>query len=136
MSSRMLLVIRLPRRSRWKVMAKRCASSRTRCSRYSASEPRRQADRVGRARPVHLLELLGQRGQRDLAVEPQLAHHPLRHAELPLAAVDQQQVGRVGEARLRPLPPPAPRPRSFRRGEPARQHLLHGGVVVVAGHAS
>ncbi len=113
-------------------MAKRCASSRTRCRRYSASEPAAQADRVGRAGPVHLLELLGQRGQLDLVLEPELAHHPLGHVQLPLAAVDEEQVGPVGEA---PGPPALGAARRLlQRGQPPRQHLLHGCVVVVAGH--
>jgi len=40
MSSSELFVIRLPRNSRWNVLAKRCASSRMRCSMNSASPPR------------------------------------------------------------------------------------------------
>ena len=55
--------------------------------------------RIGSAWPghEHLLEPLGQRGDRDLVVEPELLEHPDGHAELALAAVDQQQLRRVGE---------------------------------------
>ena len=61
-----------------------------------------QADRLGIAGPVDLLELLGQGGQLDLVFEPELTDDPLGHVQLPLAPVDQQQVGAVGEA-PRPL---------------------------------
>src|SRR6516165_3139436 len=54
-----------------------------------------QADRVGRPSAVDLLELLGQRRQLDLALEPELAQNTLGHAELALAAVDEQEVGPV-----------------------------------------
>ena len=69
-----------------------------------------QAHRVRRARPVDLLELLGQRRQLDLVLEPELAHHPLGHAELALAAVDQRAgwAGRRSGAAARPPAPPAP----------------------------
>ena len=71
-----------------------------------------QTHGIGRSGPVDLLELLGQRGQLDLALEPQLAHDPLGHAELALAAVDEEQVGPVGEAagvRSAPRAPPSAR---------------------------
>ena len=113
-------------------MAKRWASSRMRWSRYSASD--RRGIRTGSACAGHvdLLEPLGQRRHRDLLVEPQLLEHPHGHVELALAAVDQQQLRRVGELarslgdRLRPLGEVG--------GEAAGQHLLHGREVVVAGH--
>ena len=104
MPSSTLVVMRLPRSSRWNVMAKRWASSRMRCSRYSASDWRGQPDRVGLARHVHLLEPLGQRRHRDLVVEAELLEHPDGHAELALAAVDQQQLRRVGELARRVSP--------------------------------
>ena len=49
MSSSTDFVMRLPRSWRWYVMAKRWASSRMRCSMYSASEPR--GTRTGSASP-------------------------------------------------------------------------------------
>ena len=61
------------------------------------------------------------------SVEPELADHPLGHAELALAPVDQQEVGPVGEAA-------GSLGRLLERGEPPGQDLLHGGVVVVALH--
>ena len=46
---------------------------------------------------VHLLEALGQARHRDV-LEPELFEHPDGDAELALAAVDEHEVGRVGEA--------------------------------------
>ena len=91
-------------------------------------------DRVGPAGHVDLLEPLGQRRDRDLLVEAEVAHDPLGHGQLALAAVDQQQLRRVGEP-PGPLAPLADRavPLDEVGGEAAGQHLLHGGVVVVAG---
>ena len=59
-------------------------------------------DRLRAAGHVHLLEALGQRGDRDLVVQPELAHDPLGDTELALAAVDEEQLRRVGEL-ARPL---------------------------------
>ena len=59
------------------------------------------AQRVGPAGEVHLLELLGQGGHRDLLFQPQLFEDPQGHVELTLAAVDEQQLRRIGE----PAPP-------------------------------
>ena len=87
---------------------------------------------VGGARQVDLLEALGQRRRRDLLVEPQVLEDPHRHVELALAPVHQQQLRRVTELagalahRERPLVDVG--------GQAAREHLLHGGEVVVAGH--
>ena len=61
-----------------------------------------QTDRVGRARPVDLLELLGQGSQLDLPVEAELAPDPLGDMQLPLSPVDQEEVGAIREA---PGPP-------------------------------
>ena len=70
------------------------------------------------------------------SLQPELAHDPLGHAELALAAVDDEQLRRVGElARL------ARRARSGGRSllgevgrQPAGEDLLHRRVVVVARH--
>jgi hypothetical protein len=119
MSSRVLRSAALPRRSRWKVLAKRWASSRSRARRNSSAvlgaERQRLLDPAhehavgqiaGRHRP-----LLGQGDHvehRVVAVErdPEIAQRRHRHPELALAAVDHQQVGRrpgvvvAGGARL------------------------------------
>ena len=91
-------------------MAKRWASSRTCCSRYSASESRGIRTGSALAGQVDLLEPLGQAGDADV-LEAELLEHPDGHAELALAAVDEQQVRRVRE----PLALAA-RPRRARRG--------------------
>ena len=97
MSSSTDLVMRLSRSCRWYVMAKRCASSRTRCSRYSASDWRGMRIGSALAGDEDLLELLGQRRHRDLVVETEVFEHAHGDAELALAAVDEQQLRRVGE---------------------------------------
>ena len=95
-------------------MAKRCASSRMRCSRYSASDWR--GIRIGSASPGHVTSSnrLASDGHRDLLVEPELLEHPDGDAELALAAVDEQELGRVGEL-ARPLATPAGAARPGRR---------------------
>ena len=98
MSSSTLVVIRLPRSSRWKVLAKRWASSRIRCSRYSASVWRGMwtgSDRPGTNTSSNRLasDATGISSSR-----PSSRTHPLGHGQLALAAVDQQQLRRVGEA--------------------------------------
>ena len=65
-SSRTDLVIFLPRSWRWYVIAKRCASSRTCCSRYSASESRGMRTGSLAAGQVHLLEPLGEARDADV----------------------------------------------------------------------
>ena len=92
-------------------------------------------DGLAAARGVHLLEALGQRGDRDLVEEPERAHDPLGDGKLPLAAVDEQQLRRIREL-------PGTLTQLVQRaialveigGQPAGQHLLHRRVVVVAGH--
>src|SRR3546814_19775394 len=56
-----------------------------------------RSGRVGEPRDVDLLELLGQRCHRDLLRQAQLLEHAGGDAELPLAAVDQEQLRRVRE---------------------------------------
>ncbi len=92
--------------------------------------PPRHPHRIGGTGPVHLLELLGQRRHGDLLVEAELLEHPDGDPELPLAAVDEQQLRRVREAAtalgdrlVTVLDVGAQAP---------GQHLLHGGEVVVA----
>ena len=55
------------------------------------------ANGVGLTREVDLLEALGQGGHRDLVGQAEVLDDLDRHVELALAAVDEQQVGRVGE---------------------------------------
>ena len=57
----------------------------------------RDAHRLGLPGHVDLFEPLGQARHRDV-LEAQLLEHAHRDAELALAAVDQHEVGRVGEA--------------------------------------
>ena len=89
----------------------------------------RDAHRLGTARHEHLLELLGEGAHRDLLAEPHLVEHRSRHAELSLAAIHDQQLGRVGEAALLGW-------RQITLGQvvpqPPAQHLIHGRVVIVA----
>ena len=93
------------------------------------------ADGIGLAGHEDLFEALGQAGDGDLVLQPEGLDHPLGHVELAPAAVDHQQVGRVGEL---PRPPRSARQRPValgdQGGEAAGEHLLHGGEVVVAGH--
>ena len=56
----------------------------------------RDAHRLRLPRPVHLLEPLGEADHADV-LEPELLEHAHRDAELPLAAVDHEQVRRVRE---------------------------------------
>ncbi len=89
----------------------------------------RDAHRIGLSRHVHLFEPLGEAGDRDV-LEPQLLEHAHRHAQLALAAVDQHQVGRVGEALAAA--------RAFVAvlqvaTEAAGEHLLHRREVVLRG---
>ena len=108
-------------------MAKRCASSRTCCNRCSASS-RGYPQRVRLPGHVHLFEPLGQGRDRDL-LQAELFEHAYGYAELPLPAVDDQEVGRVCEALalagafVALLEVTA---------EPAGEHLLHRGEVVLA----
>ena len=124
---------RLVAAARWCSIAKRCASSRIRCSSCSASESR--GSRIGSERPGHedLLEPLGEADDRHAALGERLERpHPGR--ELALAAVDHDQRRQRGEARVavgvvrrevalleyrasrRTAPPPSPR---SRRGRPS-----------------
>ena len=134
MSSSALDVMRFDRRSRWNVLAKRWASSRMRCSMNKPSLPRAHLDGFGATRHVHLLELFGECGDRDLVGETELVDDPLGHVQLPLATIDDEQLGRVGEL-AGPVTPLLDRAVTLVdvRLQPAREHLFHGAVVVVAG---
>jgi hypothetical protein len=55
----------------------------------------RQAERLLLARPVDLLEFLGQADRRDVA-QPQLLQLHARRAKLAFAAVDEDEVGKCG----------------------------------------
>ena len=59
--------------------------------------PPRDLDGSDAAGQEDLLEPLGEAGDRDLVGQPERLDHPLGDAELALAAVDEQQLRRVGE---------------------------------------
>ena len=122
------VVIFLSRSWRWYVIAKRCASSRTCCSRYSASESRGM--RTGSARPgqVHLLEPLGEAGDADV-LEPSSSSTRTATSSWPLPPSISSRFGGYAN-RL-------PGVRAFVAlaevvAEPAGQHLLHRREVVLA----
>ena len=48
--------------------------------------------------PVDLLEVLARAASVDLVGQAQALEHPLPHRQLALAPVEQQELGRVGEA--------------------------------------
>ena len=107
-------------------MAKRCASSRTRCRRYSASLDRGRTTGSSSARAEDLLQALGQR--RELEA---IAHAPRRGrvdggVELAETPVDDEEVGVRTEAVAAGLVAPV--------GEPSVEHLAHRADVVVAPH--
>src|SRR4051812_818461 len=87
----------------------------------------RDAHRLRKTGPVHLLEPLGETGDADV-LEAQLLEDADRHAELALAAVDEQEVRRVRE--------PLARARPFVAlvevtAEPPGEHLFHRREVVL-----
>ena len=136
------------RRLRWWVIAKRCASSRTRCSRYRLSLVR--AMMTGSAWPgqPHLLQPLRQPDDGHV-VDAELVEGALRGRDLRRSAVDDDEAGRVGElagppglgvdqrravrrlvdteVRLRGLRPVVEEPL-----EPPADRLVHGRDVVLA----
>ena len=89
-------VMALPRFCRWKVIAKRWASSRIRCSRYRPAEARGQDHREVAVRQPDLLQPLGQADHVDV-LDAQLRQGAGGGVDLRLAAVDDDEVGRVGE---------------------------------------
>ena len=91
-------------------------------------------DRLGPPGHVHLLEPLGQRGDRDLRLQAQFPHDALGHRQLALAAVDDEQLRRVGEP-ARAFAPLPDRPVALGQvgREATGQDLFHRRVVVVAG---
>ena len=94
------VVIAFDRFSRWKVIAKRCASSRTRCSRYSPSDVRGRI--VGYCSPgSHTSSSRLASPTSAMSSMPELVEHRLGRRDLGRAAVDHDEVGRVGEL-LRP----------------------------------
>ena len=105
-------VIARSRRPRWWSIAKRCASSRTRCSSCEASESALEVDRLRAARDEDLLEPLGEadHGHAALGERPQ---RPQPGRELALAAVDHDQRGQRRRSSRRAC-------RRGARGRPAR----------------
>ena len=88
------VVIVLDRFSRWKVIANRCASSRTRCSRYSPSDVRGRIVGYSLARQPDLLQPLGQPDQRDV-VDAEVVEHRLRRGR-PAARRRRRRPGSAG----------------------------------------
>ena len=64
-------------------------------------------------------------GVQEVEIEPELAHDPLGHPELPLAPVDDDQVGAVGEAARPSLRQHHLGQREVRAG---RRLALHAGL--------
>ena len=79
------------RTSRWYVIANRCASSRMRCTRYSACDVAVEHDRLRNVRHVQLLEPLREARQRDLP-DAEVAHCVVRRGHLALASVHDHEV--------------------------------------------
>ena len=95
--------------------------------------------RVGSAGEEELLVALGEAGDGDVA-EPHLHQHRVGGAELALAAVDEDEVGKHAEALVRGVRPPAGPPRALGRGgvgdrEPLRlpRRLGHPAAAVAPG---
>ena len=110
-------------------MAKRCASSRSRWTKKSAGSRGEQAERLAALDEEGLAARvavgpLGDRGERH-ARHAERGQDLARGLELPLAAVDDDEVGRVGKSpRVRRLA------LAQKPGEAAGQHLAHHRVVV------
>ena len=123
-------VPRAERRWRWKSSAKRCASSRTRCS--SCSPALCWSSRIGSGRPArNLLDPLRERDHRDTRQLVGL-HRGERGRQLTFAAVDHNEVRRRREPLVvLPRPRAAAQPR-----EPARDDLCHRGEVVLTVEAA
>ena len=79
------------------LMAKRCASSRTRCKRNMASEPRGRI--AGNSSPgIHLLESLCKAHDTHRG-DPKVVEHGLCGLGLEQCPVDHDQLRRIGEPR-------------------------------------
>ena len=89
----------------------------------------RDSHGVGLAGHEDLLEPLGQGGHGDLLLEAEIPDHPAGDGELGLAAVHEEQLGRIGEP-ARPLGR-GPLAVGEVGGEPAGEDLGHGAHVVV-----
>ena len=90
-SSRTLSLIRFLSRRLWKLLAKRCASSRIRCSSFKAPLSSGSLQRQRAPRPVDLLKLLGQADNR-LMEKPEALKFLARAGELSLAAINDDQI--------------------------------------------
>ena len=120
------------RRVRWWVIAKRWASSRTRCS--SCSSGVSWASTIGSRRPgdEDLLDALGQRDDRHAALAEAVERAQARR-ELARAAVDDDEVRQRGERLVALGVVRAEVLLGLPLREPPAEHLLHRGEVV--GHA-
>ena len=104
------------RACRWKPIAKRCASSRTRWTSWSTGEERGSA--IGSSRPRTKISSSRFARLRDrLVAEAELLERVDRGPELALAAVDQHEVGQLLALLEQPL-------------VAAAHHLAHRGEVV------
>ena len=89
-----------------------------------------QADRIWGTGTKHLLKLLGKGSHWDPVGQTQVSHHPLGDPQLSLAAVHEEQLGRVGKSSWPLVDGQGP---FFQKGgQPAGQDLGHGCVIVVA----
>ena len=120
----------LARTWRWYVIAKRWASSRSRCTQIERLRRRGQHDGVAATGQEELLALLGDPGQRQV-VEPELVEHRARGADLALAAVDDDEVGQAPAELLG-----AALVGTERAPEASPQDLLVAREVVLAGDAA
>ena len=118
--------LRLARRSRWYVMANRCASSRRRWTRYSAGDVAGRTIGSVRSGQEQLLAFLGQAGQRQV-VQAELVEDLLGGTDLALAAVDDDEVRHRPATLLL-----APLVAVLGQAEPAAEDLLVAREVVRA----
>ena len=122
-------VIALSRRIRWWVMAKRCASSRTRWSELQLGRVVRHHDRRRVAGQEDLLDPLGQRDDGHAAVAEAL-QRVQAGAELALAAVDDTRFGSAANDASRSASYGERSACLLPLGVAARQDLRHRGEII------
>ena len=121
----------LLRRLRWAVMAKRCASSRTRCSKYKPCELRGRSSGLGFAGQKEHSSSLGQPGHRHLAGQLNFQHLTARPS-WPLPPSTISRSGSRAKAGSIFSPDFMRRLRCLPALEAAREHFLHAGKIVRA----
>ena len=127
----------LARLARCAVMAKRCASSRTRCTRYSPCDWRGSRIESGSTGQEDLFLLFRQAAHRHLPEQLESFQHLDRHAQLSFAAVDDQQIGQHRKRWIDPRRVAGLMLGGFRvevAAEAARQRLAHRFEIVGAFH--